>query len=284
MDIWATFSLVATGRGKLEEHRERCVCSNSLPNGGTDGDDQKSPHIVFFSTTIQHYRQTPHPLRRNYGEQRPANLLFNLIRYTHFPVTPISQQDTRILASPFLHLTLEPSINASISTHGIGYFYCFALSISASTLPVQEAHDNTGYVVTALPLVGLLQELLCSFFRVLNGSGQGDSFLHDKHCKWVVLSTRNTLRDHQIFWCFAFSSNYLIRDHIPQPITCKDEKLKCVIDNFLLWPTKALQNTSIEFYLVNINDKRHPKNMTKWKQYFFRIENDLYCQFLWSQK
>ena len=277
--------ICATCTGRLEEHRERkCLQQFTSKSGNWWRRSKVSTYRVFFSTTIQHYRQTPHPLRRNYGEQRPANLLFNLIRYTHFPVTPISQQDTRILASPFLHLTLEPSINASISTHGLGYFYCFALSISASTLPVQEAHDNTGYVVTALPLVGLLQELLCSFFRVLNGSGQGDSFLHDKHCKWVVLSTRNTLRDHQIFWCFAFSSNYLIRDHIPQPITCKDEKLKCVIDNFLLWPTKALQNTSIEFYLVNINDKRHPKNMTKWKQYFFRIENDLYCQFLWSQK
>ena len=145
----------------------------------------KSLHISCFFPQQYNTIVRPHihPLRRNYGEQRPANLLFNLIRYTHFPVTPISQQDTRILASPFLHLTLEPSINASISTHGIGYFYCFALSISASTLPVQEAHDNTGYVVTALPLVGLLQELLCSFFRVLNGSGQGDSFLHDKYCK-----------------------------------------------------------------------------------------------------
>jgi hypothetical protein len=54
------------------------------------------------------------------------------------------------------------------------------LSVSTTPLPMQEAHDNTGYVVTAQPLVSFLQELLRSFFWVLNGSGHGDSLLHDK--------------------------------------------------------------------------------------------------------
>jgi hypothetical protein len=48
---------------------------------------------------------------------------------------------------------------------------------------MQEVHDDASYVVTALPLVRLLQEHLCSLFWVLDGSGHRDSFLHGKHCK-----------------------------------------------------------------------------------------------------
>lgn len=65
------------------------------------------------------------------------------------------------------------------------------------------------------PLVGLLQKLVRSFFWVPNGSGHRDSFLHGKHCKQVVLSTKSAARDCQNILKLCISYNYLIRDHNP---------------------------------------------------------------------